>query len=67
LLGLSIAVCEKRIMFRYPILPPFLDQVVVKGLRVGPASVDISLSRYGEDVGINVLRREGPVDVVVIK
>jgi glycogen debranching enzyme len=66
-LGLSIQAAENRITFSYPSLPEFLQQVVVRGLKVGPASVDIALNRYREDVGINVLKREGAVDVVVIK
>jgi glycogen debranching enzyme len=65
--GLSVEATEKRIVFTYPVLPSFVDSIVIKGLRVGRASVDVGLARYGEDVGINVLSREGEVDVVVIK
>jgi glycogen debranching enzyme len=65
--GFSVHAQDKKIEFSYPALPSFLDQVIIRNLRVGSASIDIALSRYGEDVGINVLRREGTVDVVVIK
>jgi glycosyltransferase involved in cell wall biosynthesis len=34
---------------------------------LGNASVDLSLNRHREDVGVNVLRRDGAVGVVVIK
>lgn len=32
-----------------------------------PASVDLSLITHGPDVGVNVVRREGDVAVVVVK
>ncbi len=66
-LGLSIQAAENKITFSYPGLPEFLEHVIVRGLNVGSASVDIAVSRYQDDVGINVLKREGAVDVVVIK
>ncbi len=65
--GLSLQADERKIFFHYPVLPQFLEQAAIKGLKVGDASVDIVLSRYGSDVGINVLRREGDVEVVTIK
>ncbi|MBE0599163.1 MAG: amylo-alpha-1,6-glucosidase [Desulfuromonadales bacterium] len=66
-LGLSIDARQKVVRFRYPELPPFLSEVWIRDLRVAGASVDLSLRRYADDVAINVLRREGAVEVVVIK
>jgi hypothetical protein len=34
---------------------------------VGNASVDLLLRRHGDDVSINVLRREGDVEVRMVK
>ncbi len=65
--GLSIQADEGKIFFHYPVLPQFLEEATIKGLRVKDASVDIALSRYGSDVGINVLRKEGNVEVIVVK
>jgi hypothetical protein len=48
-------------------LPPFLDHIEIKHLRIGDAAVDLSLERHATDVGINILRREGRVEVVVTK
>ena len=54
--------------FSKPILPRFLQQVTIRGLKVGDARVDLLLTRHDEgDVGVNVLRREGALDVVVLK
>ena len=49
-----------------PILPEFLREVQIMGLRVGEAILDLALTRHRDDVGINVLRRDGPVSVVTV-
>jgi glycosyltransferase involved in cell wall biosynthesis len=41
--------------------------VMIEAMRVGDAAVDLSCRRHGNDVGINVLRREGDCAVVVQK
>jgi glycogen debranching enzyme len=65
--GLFIDARKKQVRFNHPSLPSFLDEVRIKNLRVGSASVDLLLKRYPSDVGINVLRREGELEVVVVK
>jgi glycogen debranching enzyme len=67
-LGLNVFAPERRIVFTKPFLPPFLPQVSIRCLKVGDVSVDLLLARHAEgDVGVNVLRRNGPLDVVVLK
>jgi glycogen debranching enzyme len=67
-LGLNVSAPEQRVTFSKPILPRFLQQVTIRGLKVGEARVDLLLTRHDEgDVGVNVLRREGALDVVVLK
>ena len=66
-LGLDIDGPEQRIRFTYPRLPGFLETVWISGLRVGEALVDLELRRHGDDVGVNVLRRDGAVEVVLVK
>jgi glycogen debranching enzyme len=65
--GLFIDARKNQVRFNHPSLPSFLDEVRIKNLRVGSASVDLLLKRYPSDVGINVLRREGELEVVVVK
>jgi hypothetical protein len=49
-------------------LPPFLPEVSIRDLKVGDVSVDLLLTRHDEgDVGVHVLRRNGSLDVVVLK
>ncbi|MCH8882491.1 MAG: amylo-alpha-1,6-glucosidase, partial [SAR324 cluster bacterium] len=66
-LGLSLNQPEGRIVFDHPRLPSFIDWITIKGLRIGSASVDLSLRREQEDVGIIIERREGDLEMVVIK
>jgi glycogen debranching enzyme len=64
-LGLSVR--GEEVLFSYPLLPAFLREVRIHRLRVGEASVDLLLQRHGDDVGINVLRREGKVQICSVK
>jgi glycogen debranching enzyme len=67
ILGLRIEAHERRLRFVNPTLPPFLPEVTLTNLRVGEASVDVTLHRYDDDVGVNVTRRTAPVEVVTVK
>ncbi|MFQ5456612.1 MAG: hypothetical protein ACE5EA_10510 [Nitrospirota bacterium] len=66
-IGLLIKADQSKIYFYYPLLPEFLQTVRIKKLRVGDASVDIELQRHEQDVGINIMGREGDIEVVVVK
>lgn len=66
-LGLDVRGDETRVTFSNPHLPEFLKEIRITGLRVGPATLDVMVSRHAKDVGVNVLRREGPCAVVVLK
>lgn len=66
-LGLRMDAVGRRIVFRKPILPDGLRDIVVSRLRLPDGEADVAIERYQRDVGINVLRREGDVEVVVVK
>jgi glycogen debranching enzyme len=66
-LGLEVRGVERKIVFAQPVLPEFLREVHIEGLRVGDATVDLYLVRHREGVGISVVRREGRVNVVTYK
>ena len=67
-LGIEISnTPQPQITFCKPWLPPWLDSLEIKKLAVGNASVDVFLQRYSNDVGVNVLRREGNIKVTVVK
>jgi glycogen debranching enzyme len=64
-LGLSFDPAGERVRFRQPRLPEFLDRVVIRKLRVGDSQFDIMLRRYGSDVSVNVLDRQGDGRVAI--
>jgi glycogen debranching enzyme len=65
-LGIEIDAMAHEVRLEYPALPPYLEAVRIEGLRCGGASVDLALHRYPDDVGVNVVRREGDVEVVTV-
>ncbi|MGO8747787.1 MAG: glycogen debranching N-terminal domain-containing protein [Thermoguttaceae bacterium] len=66
-LGLEISAPQKRISFIRPQLPSSLGELRIHNLELAGAAVDLLLLRHTDDVGVNVLRREGDVQIVVMK
>ncbi len=66
-LGLRCNALKHRISLHCPMLPEFLAEVHLAGLRAGDASADLHLERHGHNVDVEVLQRRGPVEVVVVK
>ncbi|MCB1497713.1 MAG: amylo-alpha-1,6-glucosidase [Bauldia sp.] len=64
-LGIEIDCIENTVHFRQPRLPPFIDEVNIRSLAVGGSRLDILLRRYGTDVSVNVLNRDGDARVDV--
>ena len=65
-LGLSFGAKRPSIHFSYPQLPDYLDRVEIRDLRIGESVIDLSFHRHTRDVGVNVLRKEGDVEVSVV-
>ncbi|HEY6205940.1 MAG TPA: amylo-alpha-1,6-glucosidase [Chthoniobacterales bacterium] len=66
-LGLVIRDRSEEVVFTGPYLPEFLPEVRIRRLRVGHGSVDLVLTRRQTDVAVDVLRREGEVNVHVTR
>ena len=66
-LGLRIEATTGRLYLHYPLLPGFLNEVRIRGVRVGTGSVDLQFCRQPGDVGVTVLARTGEIEVVVVK
>jgi glycogen debranching enzyme len=66
-LGLTIQAHKANIQFLAPLLPDFLQEVMITNLRIGDTSVDLTLQRHAHDVGIDLVRREGTIDIFVRK
>jgi glycogen debranching enzyme len=67
LLGLNVDALARRISFVRPVLPESVTTMRLEHIRVGPHRVSVELHRYPDDVGLNVVERDGPVEVVTIK
>ena len=63
--GLSMNAQQRCIVLNRPSLPESVSVVVIDGLRLRDASVDLALERKGLDVRVEVTNKTGLVDVVV--
>lgn len=66
-LGACVSEIERRVTFTHPVLPEFLDRLHIRNLNVGDAVLDLLLLRHDSDVGVNILRRAGTVELALIK
>ena len=63
-LGLRIEGARNRVVFERPCLPEGIPQLSIRGLRVGGASVDLFFERQADNVRVQVLEKQGEVDVI---
>jgi glycogen debranching enzyme len=66
-LGLQIHAPEARVYFIRPQLPEAVSELRIHNLEVAGTTFDLLLLRHEQDVGVNVLRREGDAEVLVVK
>lgn len=66
-LGLEQAHTENEFRVRNPIMPAFLDEIVLRNVRLGSSQADFRMHRYGDDVSTNVLHRKGTAKILVVK
>jgi glycogen debranching enzyme len=65
-LGLEADAFARRLKISRPVLPEFVPNIEIEGLRVGSAQVDLRFERSGRRfVTARVLRVQGPLDVVI--
>ena len=65
-LGLTFSAQKPQIRFHHPQLPDFIHRLQITNLRLGNGVIDLAFRRHTNDVGINVLRKEGDIDIVTI-
>jgi len=65
-LGLEFDAERGEIRLRNQHLPAFLNEVVLRELRLGPSSVDLRVSRHGDEVALEVLRTRGRIQVSIV-
>src|SRR5947208_15530108 len=63
-LGLNLQAAQKRVLFERPCLPEGIPHLSIHGLRLGEASVDLMFERQADTVRVQVLEKQGELDVV---
>jgi glycogen debranching enzyme len=66
-IGLEQAYAHNELRFRDPLLPAFLDEVVVRNIHLGASRADVRLHRYGNDIAATVVARRGTARILVVK
>jgi glycogen debranching enzyme len=64
-LGIDLDLDKRALSLHSPRLPPFIDWIRIERLKLGEASVDLILNRYQNNVGIDILRRDGDIAIGV--
>lgn len=63
--GLSADAANGRLFIVRPRLPAWLDRVELRALRVGGARLDLVFNNHGGTTAVQVLRKEGELDVLI--
>ncbi len=66
MLGISFNPYTRQIRLTRPVLPAFLNEVEITGLTLGTGSVDLLFRRHTRDVALNILHKEGDVEVILV-
>ena len=62
-LGFEIRASERLVQFDNPHLPSFLDELRIEGLSVKDAYVDLLITRHDKGFAVDVLRKEGAIEI----
>jgi glycogen debranching enzyme len=65
-LGLEFDAVRGEIRLRDPRLPEFLNEVVLRDLRLGASSVDLRVRRHDDEISLEVLRTRGQIQVSIV-
>ncbi len=65
-LGVQCNFVNREIRFEKPFLPSFVNDVHIRGLRLGTSRVDILLRRYANSVAVNVTAQSGDAKIIVV-
>jgi len=66
-LGLSVNAKDSRIYLHHTALPEALPEVRVRNLKVGNSSVDLVFERRPETVAVDILQRNGEIEIVALR
>jgi glycogen debranching enzyme len=64
-LGLELDPFAKEIRLRNPYLPPFIERIFIRNLRVGTASTDLAIHQQHGKVSVELIATSGFLRLVV--
>ena len=64
-LGISFCPQSRTVAFDHPVMPAFTEEIVLRGLSVGDAHIDVVARGKGEAVAVTALARTGEIRVTV--
>jgi len=64
-LGISFDPGALQITFDHPVLPGFLDQVVLRNLAIGEERIDVAIKRSDGEVAVNAVQRRGGLRLMI--
>ena len=65
-LGVEIDATLRRVVFTRPRLPASVGELLIHNLEVGGSAIDLAVVRHRNNVGIEVLKRDEDVRIVVV-
>jgi hypothetical protein len=65
ILGISVSAIRKEVVLARPFLPEGMQTLQINNLMIGPAEIDLGLSRTPHGVNVEVLRKIGDVNLVI--
>ena len=65
-LGLEFDADHGEIRLRNPRLPAFLNEVILRDLKLGASSADLRLRRHGDEVSLEVMKTRGKIQVSIV-
>ena len=65
-LGMEFSPTEEEMRFRWPRLPAFLDELLIRELRVNGTEFDVMLKRHEMEVAVSVVSRQGGGRALVV-
>lgn len=66
-IGIEIDAPARRVLFTRPRLPASLNELRIHNLEVSGATIDLAVVRHRTSVGVEVLRRESDIEIVVVQ
>ena len=65
-LGLEFDADRGEIRLHNPRLPAFLNEVVLRDLKLGVSSADLRVRRHGDEVSLEVMKTKGQIQVSIV-